>query len=135
MFDPNWSQVPQQLNRIGSLDDLKNVRLPRGSSAPYFFANEDIFIIRATDDYGQQLPDRAFRFEEISIEELTPVSMSRAEFNEMKEMFKYVQQFIQAQQSADLREPEKSDSGSRSDRQRNSSAEKRKSAGNSGDDD
>lgn len=103
MFDDpmfNGYGRPMQLPRVSSLEEFNQQRIPPNSTVAGFHNAEDIFFIKSSDSTGQCSPTRAFRFEEIDIAELTPVSMSKKEFDEMKEMFRYVQQFIQAQQPA-----------------------------------
>lgn len=89
---------PTQLPRVGSLEEFNQIRIPPNSTVAYFHNSEDLFFVKSSDQAGQCSATRAFRFTEIDVSELTPVTMSRADFNEMMEAFKYVKQFVQERQ-------------------------------------
>lgn len=101
MYDPYIWQG-QQLNRVNSVDDVLNAQIPRGSSVAFFHNADDVFFVKVTDERGNCESVRAFRFHEIDIDELRPVTMTRAEYNELKEMLENAKLIIQQQQQARL---------------------------------
>lgn len=109
MFDPYYS-MGQQLNEVSGVDEVINAQIPRNSTVAFFHRNEDIFFVKSSDERGNCGDPRAFRFKEIDIEELRPVTMSRAEYNELKEMLKNAKLIIQQQkqqQTIQCSDPEK----------------------------
>lgn len=105
MFDPYYMPQGQQLNQVSGVDDVLAAQIPRGSTVAFFHRNEDIFFIKSSDDQGRCGKPRAFRFSEIDIDDLMPVTLTRAEFAEMKEMLKNAQLIIQQQQSGQAVQP------------------------------
>lgn len=110
MFDDGYYgfERPMQLNRINGLEDVQKARIPRNSTVPFFHATEDLFFIKTSDPDGMGATVRAFEFREVEIADLEPVTMTRAEFNEWKELLANAKLIIQqaGQQPAAPAEPE-----------------------------
>ena len=97
MYDPYYPQFerPQALNRVSTVEEVRKANIPRGSTVPFFHDSEDIFFIKSVDqDMGATI--RAFEFHEINISDLEPVTMTRAEFNEWKELLDRAKFIIQS---------------------------------------
>lgn len=105
MFDPYFNPQPQQLNEVSSVDEVINAQIPRNSTVAFFHRNEDIFFVKSSDERGNCGDPRAFRFSEIDIEELRPVTMTRAEYNELKEMLENAKLIIQQQKQQQTIQP------------------------------
>ena len=84
-----------QLNRVSGLAEVNKMRIPKGSTVPFFHDSEDIFFIKSSDADGMGVSVRAFEFHEIDIADLEPVTMTRAEFNEWKELLANAKLIIQ----------------------------------------
>lgn len=97
MFEDSYYgfERPVQLNQAHSLEDVRKARIPRDSSVPFFHATEDLFFIKKSDPDGMGATIRAFEFHEVEISDLEPVTMTRAEFNEWKELLNNAKLIIQ----------------------------------------
>ena len=86
---------PVQLNRVSGIAEVNKARIPRNSSVPFFHDSEDVFFVKSSDPDGMNITVRAFEFHEIDIADLEPVTMTRAEFNEWKELLENAKLIIQ----------------------------------------
>ena len=86
---------PVQLNRVSGIAEVNKARIPRNSSVPFFHDSEDVFFVKSSDPDGMNITVRAFEFHEIDIADLEPVTMTRAELNEWKEILENAKLIIQ----------------------------------------
>lgn len=105
--NPMLPMMPSGMIFVKGQNEATNYPLARGTRAPLFDSEEEIFYIKSVDVYGNTQPLKAYSYKEISLQNdsaNTTSGVSSEEFQSLKDELAELKKLIEAKQTPEVKQ-------------------------------